>query len=93
MARAKGISKSQGYNSRVFCVEYDLKGMIDAYGINFIHWLADEIADGKINCKSTVQRWSAQVALDKSLNFDPALFQHNDDMSDADIDDLLSEVA
>jgi len=83
MAQRKGgISKSKGYTTRVFCAEYDLKGMIDAYGINFVHWLADEIAAGKINCKSTVQRWSAHVAITEDFAFDASQFLHNDDDMD-----------
>lgn len=88
MARRNGISKSQGYANRVFCVEYDLKGMIDAYGLNFIHWLADEIAEGKINCKQNVERWSAHVAITQDHNFDPQTFIHNDDVQE--LDDMVA---
>lgn len=84
MARRNGISKSQGYSTRVFCIEYDLKGMIDAYGINFIHWLADEIDDGKINCKQTVERWSAHVAITQDKHFDSSVFIKNDNTTDLD---------
>lgn len=69
MARKPGISKSTGYLNRVFCVEYDLHGMIKAYGPSFMHWLIDEIEAGRINCKQDVERWSAHVALSKDYNF------------------------
>lgn len=69
MARAKGISKAKGYEARVFTVEYDLHGMIQAYGLEFVHWLADEIASGRVNCKQDVDRWSAHIAISKDYNF------------------------
>jgi hypothetical protein len=56
------ISKSQGYLARVFCVEYDLKGAIEAYGIECVHWLIDEVAAGRIK---DIQRWSAHQHLYK----------------------------
>jgi hypothetical protein len=84
MARRNGISKSTGYINRVFCVEYDIKGMIDAYGINFVHWLADEINAGRIDCKSDVQRWSAHVAITNDRTFNHQVFTHNDDTPELD---------
>lgn len=78
-------SKAKGYTTRIFSVEYDLKGMIDAYGINFIHWLADEIEGGRVNCKQDVQRWSAHIALNNDAVFDPVEYKHNDN----DLEDLI----
>lgn len=69
MARAKGITKAMGYKTRVFTVEYDLLGMMEAYGRDFIVWLMDEIAAGRIDCRSDVQRWSAHVQLTADMNF------------------------
>lgn len=69
MAKARGISKANGYINRIFCVEYDLDGMIKAYGSEFMHWLIDEIAAGRINCKQDVERWAAHVHLSKDYNF------------------------
>lgn len=89
MSRKPGITKAKGYTSRVFCVEYDLKGMIDAYGINFVHWLADEISAGNINCKQNVERWSAHVAITNNYKFDPAQFITND-QSSGDLDELVA---
>lgn len=90
MARG-GITKSQGYLNRVFCVEYDAKGMIDAYGIEFMHELLDAIASNKVNCKQSVERWSAHVALNgiTELSIDDLFVDHNDD----DINELLDAVA
>ena len=88
MARAKGITKASGYLNRVFTAEYDLKGMIDAYGIDFIHWLADEIASGKIDCKQDVERWAATVAITKDYSFNQAVFIHNDD--EQDLEDMVA---
>lgn len=73
MARKPGISKSTGYINRVFTIEYDLYGMIQAYGIEFIHWLADEIHSGRINCRQDVDRWAAHVAIKKDYNFNREL--------------------
>ena len=90
MARAKGLNKATGYINRIFTVEYDLHGMINAYGIDFIHWLADEIAHGRINCKQDVDRWAATVAITKDYTFNAAVLEdhsHNDDNNDIiDID-------
>lgn len=69
MARKPGISKSKGYLNRVFCVEYDLHGMVQAYGVDFMHWLVDEIAAGRVNCKQDVERWAAHKALEQDANF------------------------
>lgn len=63
------LSKSTSYLHRIATIEYDLQGMIQAYGIEFIHWLADEIHTGRVNCKQSVDRWSADVALNKSYAF------------------------
>jgi len=59
----KGIGKALAYLSRVFCVEYDFNGAIEAYGVDFCHYLLDEIAAGRVNCKQNVERWSAHKAL------------------------------
>ena len=69
MARARGISKAQGYLSRVFCIEYDLAGAINAYGLEFTHWLLDEIAAGRVNTKQDVERWAAHVHLTQDYTF------------------------
>lgn len=69
MARAKGISKAQGYITRVFTAEYDLHGMIEAYGREFIVWLMDEIIAGRVNCKQDVDRWAAHVRLTQDMAF------------------------
>ena len=69
MARARRISKAHAYKSRIFTVEYDLAGMINAYGLEFVHWLADEIANGRIDARQCVDRWSADVALTNDYNF------------------------
>lgn len=57
------ISKAQGYIHRLFAVEYDLDGMVKAYGIDFVCELARAIAAGKIDCRQAVQRWSADRAM------------------------------
>lgn len=77
-----GVPKSHGYLTRIFTVEYDLKGMIDAYGIDFIHWFADEIAAGRVDCRHIVDRWAATVAISKDYSFNSAVFTHNDDELD-----------
>jgi len=77
MARAKGISKSTGYLARVFTVEYDLNGAIQAYGPDFLHWLIDEISAGRVNCKQDVDRWSAHLALNASGNWENYKAEHN----------------
>lgn len=90
MARAKGLSKSKGYINRVFCVEYDAKGMIDAYGIEFMHWLLDEIHAGRMNCKQYVERWSAHVHLNNTKEFAPVRHRYGENTSEIDIDKLVA---
>lgn len=85
MARAKGISKEQGYLHRVFTVEYDFAGAINAYGLEFCHWLLDEIASGRVNCKQDVDRWAAHVAINKDYSFE----QVRDSYVSAETDDLI----
>lgn len=95
MARAKGISKATGYKARVFTAEYDLKGMVDAYGLEFVIHLAKLVAAGKVNCKQDVDRWSAHVALEADYAFNAYYDAHKhrfdnhlDDIDDADIDEI-----
>jgi len=57
------ISKAQGYLVRLFAVEYDLHGMINAYGPDFVKLLVDQIVAGKIDCRQCVDRWAADVSL------------------------------
>lgn len=49
MAKVKGMSKASGYQNRVYCAEYDLRGMIEAYGLDVITWAAEKIASGNTN--------------------------------------------
>lgn len=70
MARARGISKDTAYLNRIYTIEYDLASAINAYGLQFCHWLLDEIASGRVNCKQDVDRWSAHIALHKNYNFE-----------------------
>lgn len=81
-----GFAKSHGYINRVYTVEYDLHGMIQAYGLKFVHWLADEIAEGRINCKQDVDRWSAHLALGKHRDFDKVASTYGEQS----IDDLAA---
>lgn len=45
----KGMSKASGYQNRVYCAEYDLGGMIEAYGLDFVINSAKLIARGDKN--------------------------------------------
>lgn len=68
-----GISKSTGYLTRVFCVEYDLKGMVDAYGPAALHWMIDQLAnndsdesdDGTQAVRNLARDWSNHAHLYK----------------------------
>lgn len=57
------MSKAEAYLNRVSTIEYDLHGAINAYGVDFVHWLIDEIVAGRVNCKQTVDRWAADKHL------------------------------
>jgi hypothetical protein len=86
MAKAKGLSKAQCYLSRIFTIEYDLDGAIKAYGPDFLHWLIDEIAAGRVNCKQDVDRWSAHLALQDDANW--AIYKSEHNISDYEPDDF-----
>lgn len=59
------LSKADGYTHRVFCVEYDLAAMVEAYGPEAIHWMVDEISAGRIVGRQDVARWAAHKDLYK----------------------------
>jgi len=42
--RKPGISKATGYRSNVFSVVSDMRGMINAYGLEFVLWTAYQLA-------------------------------------------------
>lgn len=89
-----GINKADGYVARVFCAEYDLNGMIQAYGIEFVHWLADEIAAGRVDCRQHVQRWCAHVALTKDMAFAAHKAEYNKLAHDASLlDNIMNDAA
>lgn len=67
MARLPKISKSQGYATRIFTAEYDLLGMIEAYGLENVIRLARQIDAGLIKEVSKELK-SRQNALAQSLN-------------------------
>lgn len=67
MARINKISKAQGYATRIFTAEYDLLGMIEAYGIENVIRLAHQINDGQIKEVSRELK-ARQNALAQSLN-------------------------
>lgn len=75
----KGLGKALAYLARVFCVEYDMKGMIEAYGVDFCHYLLDEIAAGNVNCKQDVERWSAYKAI-HNVSFVKYISESNSDL-------------
>ncbi len=85
-SKRKGISKALAYIARIFCVEYDLKHMIDAYGADFVHYLTDEIAAGRVNCKQDVERWSAHKAI-SSVPFEQVR-NHYGNVNHTNIDNL-----
>ena len=62
-----GFGKDVGYLNRVFTVEYDLNGMLKAYGPEFIHWLVDEITAGRIDTRQCVDRWAADKHITSSF--------------------------
>lgn len=40
------LTKDQLYLSRIMSAEYDLAGLINAYGPKAIHWLVDKLTEG-----------------------------------------------
>lgn len=90
------ISKAQGYLVRLFAVEYDLDGMIKAYGPDFVKLLVDQIVAGKIDCRQCVDRWAADVSLFGS-SIEPqtwfAAHQQEFTYSDEECLQLLAETA
>lgn len=68
--RAHKLSKATSYLNRICTIEYDLHGAVQAYGVDFVHWLVDEIADGRVDCKQDVDRWAAHMRSEAHLNKD-----------------------
>jgi len=90
------ISKAQGYLVRLYAVEYDLHGMIQAYGAEFVIKLVRLIEDGKIDCRQCVDRWAADRALyGDRVNPNTWLDEHMDEftLSQEECDSLLAETA
>lgn len=68
--KSKGkLSKGLSYLGRVASPEYDLQGMIAAYGVEFVRTLVEEVNEGRVDCRQEVERWSAHKAL-YGNNFD-----------------------
>lgn len=42
------ISKAQAYESMIFCAAYDLRGMIEAYGTEYVCKMIEQINEGNI---------------------------------------------
>lgn len=68
--RKPGITKAKGYLNRIFTVEYDLEGMIKAYGPEFMHFLIDEITSGNTTAKYEVDRWVQHIQKHGRTGFD-----------------------
>ena len=72
MAKTGKMSKASGYQNRVYCAEYDLRGMIEAYGVDVIKWAANEIASGNTESvraymKAYAYRGTTNEMLDDAL--------------------------
>jgi len=90
----KGISKALAYIARIFCIEYDIKHAIDAYGADFLHMLIDEIKAGRVNCKQDVERWSAFKALNSHVSFETVKHEYfQEPIADNDTVANLPDVA
>jgi len=61
----KRLSKPELYFSRIMSVEYDLEGMICAYGPEAIHWLVDRIAAGQEIDRKDIAKFPAYKDLYK----------------------------
>lgn len=67
--RAHLISKGMGYRHRLYAVEYDIHGAIEAYGLEFVLDFAKRIAAGEVNCSQHIDRWAAHIALNRDASF------------------------
>jgi len=88
------ISKAQSYAVRLFAVEYDLHGMIGAYGPDFVKLLVDQIVAGKIDCRQCVDRWSAHMSMFGGAAEPSSWFaQHQHEFTLEECEQLISETA
>lgn len=91
MARAKGISKAQAYQARIFTIEYDLDAMIKAYTLEFVVDLAQKIASGEFkqrDCRQECDRWAAHMQLNKDAQW--AAEKHKYFKRDEDLENLAA---
>ncbi len=75
------IPKHVAYKTRVLCIEYDMKGMLDAYGLDAIIKLARMVNDGDIKACRDVQRWCADASLNAADN--PVIRQNAQQLASA----------
>lgn len=57
------LSKAQSYIHRIATIEYDMDGMIKAYGLPFVIEFAKAVASGKIDCRQCVDRWASHTSM------------------------------
>jgi hypothetical protein len=91
--QCKQLSKGDSYRHRCCTVEYDAAGMIEAYGLPFMHWFLDEIAAGRVNTRQSVDRWAADYALNQDANFATFKAQAKDDQEHDALASLMSSIA
>lgn len=85
------LSKAISYHYRISTVEYDLHGAIQRYGIDFIHWLADEIHAGRVNCKQSVDRWAAHTFDNPNADFQALKHEYDGELDEyVELDDEFS---
>ncbi len=91
----KQISKAQGYIHRLYTIEYDLHGMIQAYGPEFVKLMIDEITAGRIDVRQCVDRWAAHTSIHGAVQPSVWLDKHYNEfsLSQDECDSLLAETA
>lgn len=48
MAKVQKLTKAQAYENMIFCAAYDLQGMIEAYGTEYVCEMIENINNGQI---------------------------------------------
>lgn len=65
------ISKAQAYRSRIFCPEYDMQGMLEAFGAKRLHRLIAELERGNYPSRAQMLAWADQADYQFLDTFEP----------------------
>lgn len=66
------ISKAEGYRRRIFTPEYDMQGMLEAFGVARLHRLIAELDRGNYPTRAQMLAWAEQSDYQFIDTFEPS---------------------